>query len=207
MKGAVWLASVALVLSTGVAVLHGPFARFAGVSCPLGEPTAAALETQRQAALAPLRGRDFAPARRFASVEIGVTSRVMVESTSTTCERVSGGALVRCADQGRDVALRFDPAELLVGFDRAQPMTDPASASARFDDSLAELERTFGPAHSKLGSTSASDLSAPLRRGSASWRFADLAIDLSVTHVGPHLVLREELRDVPRPLSIHERSE
>ena len=174
-----------------------------GAACPVRPPSAEALEHQRQEALAGLRGVAASPSTEAFGFELGKTARAAFVGASAargdTCDSELEGALVRCEGSQGELVARFDPSGALVGADRMRYVAEVEEATVLFED-LAKAEATrFGAPERTWGTTSAAYLGEPLRQVGVAYRFVDVAVDLSATHLGPgRIAVREQVRSIPR---------
>lgn len=174
-----------------------------GAACPMRAPSTDALETQRQTAMPALRGEAASPSNDAFGFELGVTDRASFVARSIErgeqCEDELDGALVRCEGGRGETVARFDPRGALVGADHVRYVASAEDASAIFGAlTLARSGRLGAPSRS-WGSTSASYLAEPLRQAGVAYRFADVAVDLSATHLGHgRIAIREQVRSIPR---------
>ena len=198
-------AAAALGLVAAVAVLasvaHVALVR-SGAACPMRAPSTAALEGQRQSAMPPLRGADQSPSSDAFGFELGVTTRSSFLEASRAlgdeCEEELDGALVRCDGAAGEVVARFDPRGTLVGADRVRYVADEADASALFGELAAARYRRLGAPSRSWGDTSPSYLAGPLHQVGVAYRFVDVAVDLSATHLGHgRIAIREQVRSIP----------
>lgn len=194
-----------LLIAGGLACLGGAHALLirAGAACPMTPPSAEALERQRQQALPALRGRAASPSTEAFGFELGKTTRAAFEAASAargdTCASELEGALVRCeGKQGDELVARFDPSGALVGADRMRYVTKVEEAKALFEDLAKDGSSRFGAPSRTWGNTSAAYLGEPLRQVGVAYRFVDVAVDLSATHLGPgRIAVREQVRSIP----------
>ena len=193
-------AGAAMVAVSGahVALVHS------GASCPMGRPpTPAALETQRQRALPELRGSGASPSTEAFGFPLGTTTRDAFVKTSAeagqTCASEMEGALVRCEGNAGEIVARFDPKGMLVGADRVQLVHGVEEGTALYRAlSSAETARLGTPTRA-WGNDTPAFLAEPLRQVGVAYRFEDVAVDLSLTHLGPgRIALREQVRAIPR---------
>ena len=190
------LASLALL----VVGAHGALVRAGGI-CPIKEPTATELEAQRQRAMRPLAASTdkMAPLR---DTLLGGSLRRFIaeeESAGARCAIEPAGASVRCADQRGEVLARFDPADHLVALDRVQYGLSAEAGELALTRMLADARLRLGEPARQWGERSASYLGSPLRQAGYEYRFADVAIDVTATHLGRSgVVVREQHRAVSR---------
>lgn len=195
------LIGAGLALPAVLALLaHGALIH-AGVSCPITQPTAIELEAQRQRAMgplttttgrmAPLRDTSLAVSRdRFIAVEETAGARCTVEPTATS---------VRCEYEHGEVLARFDPADQLVALDRVRYGLSAEDGERALTRMLADARLRLGDPARLWGEPTASYLDSPLRQAGYEYRFTDVAIDVTATHLGRDgVVLREQHRAVPR---------
>ena len=178
-------------------------------SCPMGaQATAAQLEAQRAAAMAPLRGLDPTPSHRALGLTIDTSTpaevRAWAESRGMECEKSLIQSAIRCegtvaAGAIRDVYARFNEGEHLVALDIFRAGDTGSLASARFDERRSRLEAELGPPSETTGEATATYLEAePLRRAAIAYRFRDYAADVSaVNHAASGVVVREQYRSIP----------
>jgi hypothetical protein len=186
--GAVWLAHAGLVRS--------------GSACPLREPTASELETQRRGAMLPLAALSVGPAP-IADRWVGTTRDRFVraeEASGRHCVVEQAGSSVRC-EQDRDEELaRFDDAGGLVAFDRVRYGLSAADGETALAALLTASRGDLGPPARSWGQATAAFLDSPLRQAGFEYRFADVAVDVTATHMGRDgIVVREQHRAMPRP--------
>jgi hypothetical protein len=174
-----------------------------GAACPLDAPSTEALEKQRQRALPALRGQGMAPSGEAFGFALGVTTRPSFLATSAqdgeACEEELEGALVRCDGPRGELVARFDPNGTLVGADRMRYVVEVEDATMIFRE-LAKADATrLGTPTRTWGESSEAFLGQPLHQVGASYRFEDVAVDLSVTHLGTgRIAIREQVRAIPR---------
>lgn len=200
------LVATASVAAAILAVLGGAHVLLvaSGGACPVRAPTAEALERQRRQALPELRGEGTSPSSDAFGFELGVTVRASFVAATVArgdrCEDELEGALVRCEGTGGEVVARFDPHGVLVGADRMRYVADVDDASSLFGELASAGARRFGTPSRSWGTSSPAYLAGPLHQVGVSYRFIDVAIDLSATHLGPgRIAVREQLRSIPRP--------
>ncbi len=177
-----------------------------GAACPMRPPSTEALERQRQDALPALRGVAVSPSKDAFGFELGVTTRSSFLATSAArgdqCEDELDGALIRCEGSRGELVARFDPRGTLVGADHVRYVAAADDACTVFAELAAVRADRFGAPSRSWGSTSPSYLSEPLRQVGVAYRFVDVAVDLSVTHLGAgRIAIREQVRSIPRGLS------
>lgn len=147
--------------------------------------TGPALEAARQTAVSALAGDKPAPTLDFLGFPVGRATRAQVSAwasaNNVACSDVDGIAL-RCSVPASasvpvsgGVFYRFD-ATRLVGIDLIAPTTED-EAPKLFQRIRDSLTGTFGLPHSE--NNGATLTAAPAGRLSSSWRFADLALDIS----------------------------
>ncbi len=121
------------------------------------------------------------------------------EARGAVCVTENGGALVRCAGQeGGDVVARFDLRGVLVGADRLRYVARTEVACAVYEGLAAAGVRRYGAPTRAWGESSPSYLSRPLRQVGVAYRFVDVAVDVSATHVGGgKIAIREQVRAIP----------
>ena len=180
--------------------------------CPFASQDPRALEDQRRAGVAPLRGERPAPseAKVAGAFELEKTSPAEVRSREerggAQCEEELGGALLRCISgasatpQSRaqevssELVARFDPEGRLVGVDRVTYGVSSVRASEALDSRRGGGSPWGAPSH-EWGESSASYLGSPLRQAGVTYRFSDVAVDVTVTNMGERgLLLREQWR-------------
>ncbi|GAC1521393.1 MAG: hypothetical protein NVS3B10_22250 [Polyangiales bacterium] len=195
------LAGAGLTLSAALVLLAHGALMHAGASCPIGQSTAIELEAQRQRAMgpltaaasrtAPLRDTLLAVSRaHFIAVEETARGRCAVDPASTS---------VRCESEHGEVLARFDPADQLVALDRVRYGLSAEDGERVLTRMLADARLRLGDPTRLWGEPTASYLGGPLRQAGYEYRFTDVAIDVTVTHLGRDgLVLREQHRAVPR---------
>lgn len=172
---------------------HAIVARMAG--CPVGRPTVDELETQRLAAMRVLAdGRtERAPTRAFDAFVLGRTTRADFVATGAECTDDLGGAFLTCTTPEDETVGRFDRDGVLVGLDRSLRRASADSAAVALRLRLA-ARRDLGPPERSWGEPTGAFLSAPLRQAGASWRFRDLAVDITATNLAGGVVVREQHR-------------
>ena len=175
---------------------HAIVARFAG--CPIRQPTVGELETQRVAAMRSLAkdGADAAPSLAVGTLVLGTTPRVEVVAhlgADATCREELGGASVTCTGARAETVARFDPEGRLVGLDRSQERSTAEEAGRDLDARFA-ARSGLGAPERRWGEATAAYLDRPLRQAGASWRFRDLAVDVTATHLAGGVVVREQHR-------------
>jgi hypothetical protein len=155
------------------------------------------LDDKRTAALAGLAGTTAAPEKRPFGLAIGRDARKDVlawaDGRKLRCDNVDGDAM-RCARTTSvlgvesDLYLRFK-GETLVAIDAvgSAPAEDPMRAYRAVHD---DLVANYGPAHDE---TAIGDVTKAGRVASV-WRFAELAIDVSVFSAGDSPRVRMQLR-------------
>lgn len=190
--------ALALVASVGA---HAVLVR-SGAACPMRPPSAEALEDQRQHALPALRGEAASPSMEAFGFALGVTTRASFMATRAAggdrCEDELDGALVTCEGSNGELVARFDPSGALVGADRMRYVSDAAEAALLFREIAAAQAVRFGAPSRSWGSSSSSYLAEPLRQVGVAYRFVDVAVDLSATHLGPgRIAVREQMRSIP----------
>lgn len=181
--GAVLLAHAAVVAS--------------GASCPMHDPGAAELEAQRRSAMLPLavpNGRT-APSHDLwvgASRDRFTTGE---EASGRQCHAEQSGATVRCEGNGTESLARFDPDGRLVALDRVRYGLAAADGERELGAMLTEARATLGEPGRTWGEATASYLAHPLRQAGFEYRFVDVALDVTATHLGRDgIVLREQHR-------------
>lgn len=193
MKRRRWL----LLAPLAVLVLGGGHLLVARTArCPVGAPTVDELERQRLAAMSVLAHGHTAsaPTRAIAALVLGRSSRVEVTTAlGPGCTEDLDGALVTCASAEDETVARFDREGALVGIDRSQRRTTAEAAAAELRLRLVAREELGTPERS-WGETTGAFLAAPLRQAGASWRFRDLAVDVTATHLAGGVVVREQHR-------------
>lgn len=174
-----------------------------GAACPMRAPSNEALESQRQIAMPALRGQAVSPSNDAFGFELGTTSRASFVAASVErgeqCEDELDGALVRCEGSRGETVARFDPRGALVGADHVRYVASAEDASVIFGAlTVARSDRLGAPSRS-WGSTSPSYLAEPLHQAGVAYRFLDVAVDLSATHLGHgRIAIREQVRSIPR---------
>jgi hypothetical protein len=155
------------------------------------------LDEKRRTALAGLAGTTAAPEKRLFGLAIGRDARKDVrawaDGRKLRCDNVDGDAM-RCARSTAvlgvesDLYLRF-AGETLVAIDAvgSAPADDPMRAYRAVHDDIAA---NYGPAHDE---TTVGDV-AKAGRVASVWRFAELAIDVSVFSTGDAPRVRMQLR-------------
>ena len=193
-----------LLLAAGgaLAVLVGAHVALvrSGSMCPMMKPaTPAALEAQRQRALPELRGTGLSPSNDAFGFPLGTTTREAFSKANESCATELEGALVRCEGAQGEIVARFDPKGMLVGADRVKLVEGVEEGSALYRAlSSAETARLGTPTRA-WGNDSPAFLAEPLRQVGVAYRFEDVAVDLSLTHLGPgRIALREQVRAIPR---------
>lgn len=186
-----------LLAPLAVLVLGGAHAIVAQTArCPVGEPTVDELERQRLAAMSVLaRGRtESAPTRAIAKLVLGRSTRADVTSSlGPDCSDDLEGALATCTSANDETVARFDREGLLVGLDRSQRRTTAEAAAAELRLRLV-ARRELGAPERTWGETTGAFLAVPLRQAGAAWRFRDLAVDVTATHLAGGVVVREQHR-------------
>ena len=175
-----------------------------GAACPMRAPSPVALEEQRQRALPALRGESASPSTEAFGFRLGVTTRAVFVASRVAdgdrCEDPLEGALVTCEGDSGEVVARFDPSGALVGADRMRYVAGAAQASSLFREMAAAEAERFGSPERSWGSASSSFLAEPLRQVGVAYRFVDVAVDLSATHLGSgRIAVREQVRAIPGP--------
>jgi hypothetical protein len=174
-------------LLAGGAVFHPQLLRRFGSAdrCP-HLAKGAELEEARKKAVASLAGEGAAPTTNVLGFAVGKATKPEILAwalaNSVTCSDVDGVAL-RCAvlasatvPVAGGVFYRFDGPRL-VGIDLIAPAANDAEASSLFQRIRSKTTETFGTPHTD---DNAKDLaSAPAGRLASSWRFKDLAVDVS----------------------------
>jgi hypothetical protein len=188
MLGATWLAHAGLVRS--------------GAACPVREPTASELETQRRSAMLPLAGLSVG---RSPSADrwVGTTRERFVraeEASGRRCVVEQAGASVRCERDRDEELARFDDAGALVAFDRVRYGLTAEDGETALAALLTASRSDLGPPARSWGEGTAAFLDRPLRQAGFEYRFADVAVDVTATHMGRDgIVVREQHRAMPRP--------
>lgn len=181
-------------LAAGGALLgaHALVARTA--RCPITTPTADELEQQRLMAMGTLAGAGEAPTRALDPLVLGRATRAEVATAlGPACTSELGGALVICTRTEDETVARFDRDGILVGLDRSFVRTSAQVAAGTLVLRL-EARRALGAPERTWGEPTGAFLSAPLRQAGASWRFRDLAVDVTATHLAGGVVVREQQR-------------
>ena len=200
-RGNVMLGCAAVLLSAVLLVTaHQTLVR-GGTSCPLAEPSPVALEAQRQRAMGPLT-TTTAGVAPVSDTSLGESRRRFVaveERNGARCKVDPAGATVRCENERSEVLARFDPADRLVALDRVQYGLSAEDGGRVLADMLADARLHLGEPARLWGERSAVYLGSPLRQAGYEYRFADVAIDVTATHLGRDgVVLRQQHRAVPR---------
>jgi hypothetical protein len=187
----------AAVLLGAATVFHASLLRAIAPSsmCPVEKPTLDSMEKTRARAMPQLRGSAPAPSHAALGLEIGKTTASLAERASCTWEVPA--ALLRCDEGGGSLVARFDRQGLLVGLDRQDASRTPDAALRVFSARVHDYETQYGAPHGRGGDATVAFLSSPLRQVGVRYRFEDLAIDVTVTHLGDGVVLREQVREVP----------
>lgn len=199
MRRATKLVLAASAISACAALLaHGAVVA-SGASCPMREPSAAELEAQRRSAMRTLvapNGR-IAPSHdpwlgaardRFTAGEQAAGRRCNVEQA---------GATVRCEGESTEALARFDPQGHLVAVDRVRYRLPPEDGERELAALQTNARETLGEPARTWGEATASYLAHPLRQAGFEYRFADVALDVSVTNLGRDgIVLREQHRSM-----------
>lgn len=184
---AMWLVHAALVRSGG--------------ACPVREPTASELETQRRSAMLPLAARSGGPAP-VADRWVGTTRESFVrdeEASGRHCVVEQAGASLRCERDRDEELARFDDAGALVALDRVRYGLSASDGETALADLLTASRTRLGSPARSWGEPTASFLDRPLRQAGFEYRFADVAIDVTATHMGRDgIVVREQHRAMPR---------
>ncbi len=205
------VAVIAVLVSLAAFAAHGVVAH-RGADCPFANPDPRALEDQRRAGVALLRGERPAPAEAWIAgdFELEKTSPAEVRSREerdgALCQEELAGALLRCVvesssfaparaqEASSELVARFDPKGRLVGVDRVTYGVSSTRASAALASGGRDGQRWGIPSHA-WGETNADYLSAPLRQAGVAYRFSDVAVDVTVTNMGARgLLLREQWR-------------
>jgi hypothetical protein len=201
--------AAAIVALMGVA--HVPSVqRMLGASCPFAKPPdPAKLEDLRTKSAASLRGTTKATTRDALGFTIDVTTKDQVLAWGArggaTCGEALGGAAIRCegarVDEGpraADAFFRFDPRGRLVGVDVMREPASAETASAFFEELVARRTRELGAPSARHGNAAPESLgSGHLMHADAEYRFADYAVDVSVTNFGDDgIVVREQFRSL-----------
>ena len=189
----------ALIAATGVGLVlggHAVAARLA--SCPVREPTVDELETQRVAAMKPLANdaAGAAPSLGVDGAVLGTTTRAELVgrlAAAATCREELGGASVTCTAARSETVARFDHDGRLVGLDRSDERSSAEEAGRELRARLAS-RADLGAPERRWGEATAAFLDAPLRQAGATWRFRDLAVDITATHLAGGVVVREQHR-------------
>ena len=195
------VAAMGLIAALGGGGAHFMLVR-SGAACPMRAPSTETLERQRQNALPALRGTVGSPSKDAFGFQLGVTTRSSFVATSVArgeqCEDELDGALVRCEGSQGEVVARFDPRGALVGADRVRYLTEAKDACLLFDELAAARADRLGAPSRSWGITSPSYLAEPLRQVGVAYRFVDVAVDLSATHLGSgRIAIREQVRSIP----------
>jgi hypothetical protein len=213
-----------LVFVALIGVAHLPFARsllavFGGGGCPaaVGRATPAELESSRAASMTPLRGEVRAASRAALQFTLMKTQLPEAEAWATkagvVCAQELKGTALRCrgvparvaGTPGTSVAVsdlffRFDVHGTLVAVDAMHEATSARDATTYFDEATGNLALSFGvPTETTpdVGGALAA-LSEPSGRASVTYRFRDLAVDLTATTFGEgEVVVREQYRAIP----------
>jgi len=205
-------AGAAIIVALG-GVLHVPSVQRAlGASCPFGQPPdAKKLEALRQKSAASLRGgtSSRAASREALGLRIDQSTKADVLAwgarSGATCGETLGGAAIRCegarVDEGpraADAFFRFDPRGRLVGVDIMRESTSAETASAFFEELVARRTRELGAPNARHGDAAPESIGAgQLMHADAEYRFADYAVDVSVTNFGDaRIVVREQYRSL-----------
>jgi len=191
-----------LGLVVSLAGAHGLLVR-SGAACPVRAPSAATLEAQRLQALPGLRGEAASPSTEAFGFALGVTTRASFVAARVAggdqCEDELEGALVTCEGSHGELVARFDPSGALVGADRMRYVADVEDAAVLFREIAASEAMRLGTPSRSWGSTSSAYLAEPLRQVGVAYRFVDVAVDLSATHLGAgRIAVREQVRSIPR---------
>ncbi|MFT3837916.1 MAG: hypothetical protein QM723_13075 [Myxococcaceae bacterium] len=205
-RTAVWTAVVSTLAIGVIGFAHTPMGRpllryvpLPGKGmCPvLGhEPDPQALEAQRRATTAALKGAMRAGSLEAMGFALATSSREQalqwaaahqvkcehrLHDAALDCSEVPEGALSAFPSGLDSLFLRFDPGGKLVAID-AQARRPVPQAAAVFGQYEHAVEGQLGAPHRKLGDASLLALaSGPYQRGAVEYRFSDLAVDLSVT--------------------------
>jgi len=123
------------------------------------------------------------------------------EKAGATCEP-SGPSAIRCTTttQREELLARFDARGKLAAIDRVRYGLSPADATQAIHDKTFEATTRFGAAPTRTwGEANADYLARPLRQAGFEYRYVNVAIDVTVTHMGTGdgIVLREQQRSIP----------
>lgn len=191
------IAVAAAAMTVGAMVLAHAAVVASGASCPMTDPGAAALEAQRRSAMLPLAipNARMAPAHdlwvgasrdRFTAGE---------EASGRSCHAEQSGATIRCEGNGTEALARFDADGRLVALDRVRYGLAATDGERELGAMLTEARATLGEPARTWGEATASYLAHPLRQAGFEYRFVDVALDVTATHLGRDgIVLREQHR-------------
>ena len=168
-----------------------------GASCPMTDPGAVELEAQRRSAMLPLA----IPNGRRAPMHdpwVGASRddfTAREEASGGRCHAEQSGATIRCEGKGTEALARFDPDGRLVALDRVRYGFAAADGERELGAMLTEARATLGEPARTWGESTASYLAHPLRQAGFEYRFVDVALDVTATHLGQDgIVLREQRR-------------
>lgn len=197
--GVIGIAAVAAVTMHHPRVRSVLFGKGGAAGCPQFG-AAAEVDGRRNNALAALAGLTAAPQKRLFGLAVGRDTRADVsawaDARGVRCDNVDGEA-IRCARTTKllgvvesDIYLRF-ASDRLVAVD-AVGTVPGGDANAAYRTVEQDVAANYGPAHNQ---SSVGDVSKAGRVASA-WRFAELAIDVSVFAVGDAPRVRVQLRSL-----------
>ena len=205
------VAALAVLVSLGAFAAHVVVVN-RGADCPFANPDPRALEDQRRAGVALLRGENPAPAEARIAGDFGLEKTSLPEVRSreerggALCQEELGGALLRCIvetsstaptrtqEASSELVARFDPEGRLVGVDRVTYGVSSTRAQTALDSRGRDGQQWGTPLHA-WGESGEEYLSAPLRQAGVAYRFSDVAVDVTVTNMGARgLLLREQWR-------------
>jgi hypothetical protein len=125
------------------------------------------------------------------------------EESGGRCDVELGGAAVRCPPSPgapEELLARFDPAGRLVALDGVRYGLDGEEAEALLSVLAGEARAHYGAPTRAWGEATATFLARPLRQAGFSYRFADLAVDVTATRfddgAASGVVLRTQHRAV-----------
>jgi hypothetical protein len=177
-----------------------------GGGCPLGASAdPVAQDAQRVRAMERLAGDRAAPAEALEALASREAFLASAEVDGARCEDESGGALVRCVLGSRDEerVARVDPEGRLVAVDAVRYGLTSTEAARTLADLAAKATASYGAPARAWGEPTEAFLDAPLRQAGFSYRFRDVALDVTVTRLEGAsrggIVLRTQHRAVPVP--------
>ena len=182
----------------------------ASVGCPLAMAHASPslLESHRATSTISLRGAALTPARSRPALKwtLVATKRSDVvawaSANGVACSEELAKMVLRCKDvheagvSVRDLYLRFDAADALVGVDVMREGASGDAAADAFASATARVSAEAGAPTATRGEATATSLEgATYATASAEYRFRDYAADISATNFGADgIVVREQYR-------------